>query len=87
MSGATDQLAVEEGTYRGQTRYTLWSPSLHASQKIGTDDKRQFRLSLARNFKAPENDSFTLRPEIHPLAPCPASGQCGPNTIDTFDSA
>ncbi|HEU4776617.1 MAG TPA: TonB-dependent receptor, partial [Telluria sp.] len=87
LSAARNVLEVQEGADLGRTRYQVFAPSLHASKKIGADDKRQLRLSLARSYKAPENDSFTLRPEINPLAPCPASGQCGPNTIDTFDSA
>lgn len=87
VSGAASDLMVREGAYDGQARYLLWSPSFHASRKIGDDDKRQFRVSLARSYKAPEIDSFTLRPAINRLAPCPASGQCGANTIDTADAA
>ena len=28
-----------------------------------------------------------MRPEINPLAPCPANGPCGANTIDTADTS
>jgi len=87
LSGAAHALDVREGSYSGHRRFVLWSPSLHASKKLGNDDKRQLRLSVARSYKAPDDDSFTLRPVIHPLAPCPATGLCGPNTIDTADTA
>lgn len=87
VSGVVNTLTVREGPYTGQSRYRLWSPSFHVSKKIDNDDKRQFRLSLARSYKAPENDVYTLRPEIHPLAPCAAGDLCGPNTVDTADTA
>lgn len=86
ISGSDRTLEVQDGGYRGKTHFRLWSPSFHVSKKIDDDEKRQFRLSLARSFKAPENEQFTLRPEIHPLAPCPSSQLCGANSIDTADT-
>lgn len=87
VSGQDSVIDVNESLYRGQTNFRLWSPSLHLSKKLGEDDKRQLRLSLARSFKAPTDDDFTVRPEINPLAPCNASGVCSANTIDTADKS
>lgn len=87
VAGEATALDVTETLYRGATRFHLWSPSLHASKKIGDDDKRQLRFSAARSFRAPSADDFTLRPEINPLSPCPAGGACGANTIDTPDKS
>ncbi len=85
MSGQGTAIDITESRYRGQSSFRLWSPSLHVSKKIGDDDKRQLRFSLAQSFKEPHADSFTVRPDIHPLAPCNANGACGPNTIETAD--
>ena len=87
ISGSANNFDVDEGSYRATTKFGLWSPSFHVSKKLGDDDKRQLRLSLARNFRAPEINTVTLRPIIHPLAPCPLDGQCGPNSVETADIA
>lgn len=87
VSAQDTKFDVTESIYRDRASFRLWSPSVHVSKKIGADDKRQFRFSLARSFKAPDADAFTVRPEINPLAPCTASGVCGPNTIATADTS
>ena len=87
LSGAQVGIDAAEGPYRGQARFRLWSASLHLSKKIGADDEHQLRLSLARSFTPPDADRYTLRPLIHPLAPCPASGVCGANTVATADAS
>lgn len=76
-----------ENELRSQPSYVAWSPSLHLSKKMGDDDTRQLRFSIAQSFKAPELDSFTLRPQFNPLAPCGSRNACSANNIDTFDSA
>ena len=87
LSGQHTAINLDEGDFSSAPRYRLWSPSFHATRKLGEDDQRQLRLSLARTFRAPDQDDLSLRPRIHPLAPCAASGVCGPNTIDTLDTA
>jgi outer membrane receptor for ferrienterochelin and colicins len=87
LAGTQLAISAAEGAYRGRARFRLWSPSLHLSKKVGADDAHQFRLSLARSFTPPDADKYTLRPLIHALAPCPASGVCGANTIASADTA
>jgi outer membrane receptor for ferrienterochelin and colicins len=87
VSGENAAIDVAEGPYQRKTQFRLWSPSLHLSKKIGADDDRQLRVSIARSFKAPTADQFTLRPEINALAPCLAGGLCTANTIDTADTS
>lgn len=87
LSGASTTFGIEEGNLSSQTRFSLWSPSLHLARKIGAGDDRHLRLGLARSFKAPQDDDLTLRPLIHPLAPCVAGGLCGANGIDTADQS
>jgi outer membrane receptor for ferrienterochelin and colicins len=64
----------------------MWSPSLHLSKKVGGDEGKQFRLSLARSYKAPSDQELIQRQEIHPLAPCASIEICLTNTIDTADT-
>lgn len=78
---------VSEGEFDSQPSYVVWSPSLHLSKKMRDDLTRQWRMSIARSFKAPDVGSLALRPQISPLAPCKASGICVPNSIDRYDSA
>lgn len=77
---------LEEGM-RNQARFRVWSPSAHLSKKLAADQKRQFRLSLARSFRAPDSSQLMLQPAINPFAPCFTNTGCGNNTIDTADSA
>lgn len=65
-------------------RFRVWSPSLHVAKKI--DSQRRLKVSLARSFRAPDDDQLTARPTIHPLAPCVSAGSCVPNTVDTADN-
>lgn len=87
VTGEDTTTDVTESRYRGQTRFRIWSPSIHVSKKFGTDDKRQLRFSVARAFKAPDEDAYTVRPTINPQAPCMTNGVCGPNTIETADQS
>lgn len=87
VSGSKTTLDIDEGNTSGQTRFSVWSPSLHLSKKIGEGDDKQLRFSVARSFKLPQDDDFTLRPVINALAPCVAGGLCGANTIDTADQS
>ncbi|MEJ7806808.1 MAG: TonB-dependent receptor, partial [Telluria sp.] len=87
LSGTQLAIDATEGAYRGDARFNLFSPSLHLSKKMGEDDAHRFRISLARSFTLPDADQYTLRPLIHPLAPCPASGVCGANTVATADTS
>lgn len=87
VSGSKTTLDIDEGSTSGQTRFSVWSPSIHLSKKIGEGDDKQLRFSLARSFKLPQDDDFTLRPVINALAPCLAGGLCGANTIDTADQS
>lgn len=87
LSGQTTNIAVVEGPFDSQSHFRVWSPSLHILKDLGGDDSRQIRVSVARTFRAPDNDQLGTRPSIHPRAPCSNSGICGANTIDTLDSA
>ncbi len=87
VSGEERVIDLAEGSYRSQARYRMWSPSMHVAKKLTGDSKRQIRISLARTYHAPSLDELTLRPQIHPLAPCPANGLCAGNTIDTADTS
>ncbi len=92
LSGQQTSIELEEGPFSSRPRYRMWSPSFHVTKNLGEDDEdednaRQLRLSLARTFRPPDRDDLSLRPVIHPLAPCSSSGLCGANTIDTLDSA
>lgn len=86
LSAQQTAIDLEEAGYVSQARFRVSSPSVHLVKDIGGDDSRQLRLSLARTNRAPDQDDLSLRPGIHPLAPC-AVITCGANTIDTFDSA
>lgn len=87
ISGAQNAIDVDETTRRVGTRFQMWSPSLHLSKKLGSDDKQQLRLSLARSFKAPADQQLTQRSEINLLAPCLSNGVCLSNTIDAADTS
>lgn len=87
LSGTGLGIDTAEGPYRSQARFRLWAPSLHLSKKIGEGDANQLRVSLARSFSPPDDGRYTLRPVIHPLAPCTAQGVCVANTVATADSA
>ncbi|MFZ6846154.1 TonB-dependent receptor plug domain-containing protein [Undibacterium sp. RuTC16W] len=78
---------ITEGNFHSETRYDLFSPSIHLARKIDGDESRQFRISLARTYKTPSPDQLSLRPTINPLAMCAASGVCGTNSIETADTA
>ncbi|MFZ6722185.1 TonB-dependent receptor plug domain-containing protein [Undibacterium sp. Ji49W] len=79
-------LKFNEGGIRSQSNFRVWSPSFHLAKKLEGDQKRQFRLSVARSFKAPSYDQLLLQPVIDPFAPCITPAGCGSNTIDTADS-
>lgn len=85
IAGAETIYDIDERPYRARVRFRSWSPSLHASKKVGDEDQHQLRLSLARSFTTPDEQQYTLRPQINPLAPCAANGACMANTIDTAD--
>lgn len=78
---------INEGEFHSEAHYHLFSPSVHIAKKIDGDEARQFRISLARTYKAPTPDQLSLRPTINPLAMCVASGFCGKNGIETPDAA
>ncbi|HTD05973.1 TonB-dependent receptor plug domain-containing protein [Undibacterium sp.] len=77
---------MDEGGTRNQSRFRVWSPSMHLSKKLEGDQKRQFRASLARSFRAPDSNQLMLQPGVNPFAPCVAPLGCGSNTVDTADS-
>ncbi len=87
LSGEQSVIDLAEGNYSSQTRYRLWSPSMHIAKKLDGDDSRQLRISLARSYQAPWVDQLTSRPQINPLASCPANALCTANTIDTADTS
>lgn len=87
LSGQHTAIDLDEGRFSSQPRYRVWSPSFHVTRNLDDDDTRQLRMSLARTFRAPEREDLSVRPVIHPLAPCPSNGACGANTIDKLDSA
>ncbi len=87
LSSEDNASDIQEGALASQSRFRVWSPSFHFSKKIPDDTKRQFRLSLARSFKAPDPNNLMLRPVINVLAPCSSVLTCGQNSLDTADSA
>lgn len=87
LSGQHTAIDLTEGKFGSRPRYRLLSPSMHVLKNVGADDKRQVRLSFATTFRAPDRGDLSLRPSIHPLAPCAASSVCSTNSIDTRDSA
>jgi outer membrane receptor protein involved in Fe transport len=78
---------INEGEFHSEVHYHLFSPSVHIAKKIDGDEARQFRISIARTFKAPTPDQLSLRPTINPLAMCVAKEFCGMNGIETPDTA
>jgi hypothetical protein len=87
MSGEDSVSDIREGPLASQARYRVWSPTFHFSKKVPGDIKRQFRLSLAKSFKAPDTSSLMLRPNVNALAPCSSYLVCPQNSLDTTDSA
>ena len=87
VSGGQDSVDLKGSDHVVGTRFQVWSPSLHLSKKLGGDDKKQLRLSLARSFKAAAEEDLTRRPEINTMAPCWSARICLANTIDTADTA
>lgn len=87
LSAQQTSIDLDEGAYDSTTRFRLWSPSLHLLKDTGDDDNtRQWRLSVARTYRAPHRNDLALRPRVNPLAPCTLDG-CAANTIDTLDTA
>lgn len=87
LSAARRTTSIREGTFQSRNAYEVYSPSVHLAHKLTEDGKEKLRLSLAQSYNGPDSDLFNLRPVINPLAPCIAGTVCGPNTIDTADSA
>lgn len=87
LSGEDSVSHIKEGPFVSQPKYRVWSPSLHVSKKLPNDNQRQFRFSIARNFKAPDTNSLMLRPIVNTLAPCSSYLDCPRNSLDTTDSA
>lgn len=75
-----------DGRLSSQSRSAISSPSAHLAWKLDAQGAQRLRLSLARSFNAPESHQLAARPQLNPLAPCPAQLPCGPNTPDTADS-
>lgn len=75
-----------DGLLSSESRSSISSPSAHLAWKLDDKGQQRLRLSLARSFNAPESHQLLARPQLNPLAPCPASLPCGPNTPDTADS-
>lgn len=80
-------MEINEGNTLSQSRYRVWSPSLHVSKKFDSDQKRRLRASLARSFQAPGHNQLMLNPRINPLAACSAMLVCEANTPDTSDDS
>jgi outer membrane receptor for ferrienterochelin and colicin len=76
-----------EAGLQQRPRFSIWSPSAHLAYKIGGDNKRQLRASLARSFEAPDARQLLLHPALNPLALCYQRQLCGANTLDTADNA
>jgi hypothetical protein len=87
MSGEDSASDIREGPLVSRAHYRVWSPTFHFSKKVPGDIKRQFRLSLAKSFKAPYASSLMLRPNVNVLAPCSSYLVCPQNSLDTTDSA
>lgn len=87
LSGEHRVHDIDEGLARSGSSFTVWSPSLHIAKKLAGNSKRQWRLSLARTFLAPEIRQMLLRPQINQLAPCYAQRPCLANGFDTADTA
>lgn len=85
LSLVDEVIRTEENLYKGRSKFRLWSPSLHVSQRIGNEDTQQVRFSLTRNFKLPATSQLTTHPTIHPFSGCESNSFCGANTVDTFD--
>ncbi len=75
-----------DGLLSSESRSSIRSPSAHLAWKLDAQGAQRLRLSLARSFQAPESHQLAARPQLNPLAPCPAHLPCGPNTPDTADS-
>lgn len=87
VSGEVTNIDLSEAGISSRPHYSLWSPSLHLSRKIGGSDERQLRVSIARTYRAPDTGELSPRPQINPLAPCTGRTACQANTIDTADTA
>jgi outer membrane cobalamin receptor len=87
ISAEDKKISVTDGNFVSEPHFRLWSPSLHMAYKLGSDDKRQVRLSLARSYQAPNLTDINIRPQINPLAPCPGNGLCTANSASTADTA
>ncbi|WP_431261647.1 TonB-dependent receptor plug domain-containing protein [Roseateles chitinivorans] len=87
LSAARRTTSVREGSFLSRNAYETYAPSLHLAHKLTEDGREKLRLSLAKAYNAPDNDLYSLRPVINPLAPCIAGAACGPNTIDNADTA
>ena len=66
-------------------RIAIWAPSMSARKKLGADGQDVLRLSLARTYRAPDVEQFTLRPHINPQFPCSANGRCAGNAAEFAD--
>jgi len=81
-------LLLNEGVDRERSRYSLFSPSFHATYKLDAAGRSRLRGSVARTFNAPFSDQLRQRPtQINPLAPCPPGRLCGANAADQADAA
>jgi outer membrane receptor for ferrienterochelin and colicins len=87
LSTEEQRFDLTENNLASQSRFRVWSPSLHVTKKLEGDQRRQLRASLARSFKAPESNQLMLQPSVNSLAPCTNINGCGANTIDTADSS
>ena len=87
VSTQEQSLDLSENNLVSQSRFRVWSPSLHISKKLESDQRRQLRVSLARSFNAPDSGQLMLQPSINALAPCTLIAGCAANTIDTADTS
>ena len=85
VSGERRSIKLGEVLSFGQTKFQLWSPSVHLARKNLGNNKSQFRFSIARNFKAPELNELLIRPSINPLTACLSRFDCPTNSLDTSD--
>jgi outer membrane receptor for ferrienterochelin and colicin len=79
-------MQLHEGVFDSRIRYAVTSPSANLTWRESADSKNQVRLGIAKTYTEPFADQLSARPDINPLSPCPATGQCGANAPEFADT-
>jgi len=76
---------VIEGAYSARPGWHVWAPSGHVAWKLDDTGDSRLRISLARSFKAPDNDELGNRPRIDSESLCRRIDDCPTNRPDHPD--